>query len=66
MAQETKRVVGYDQDYPGGYRWPIYEILCPECGKWCREYGEVDILINGEWVPLCLECGRDFSDKDDE
>jgi hypothetical protein len=57
MSQQ-KRVIGYDQDYPGSYRWPIHEIKCPVCKLWKKEYGEVDQEIDGEWQQLCIECGE--------
>jgi hypothetical protein len=53
-----RRIIGYDQDYPGSYRWPVYEIFCPECGQWVKDYGEVDQLINGQWFALCTHCGE--------
>ena len=62
MAQ-PKRLIGHEQDYPGSYKWPIYEVLCPSCKKWVQEYGDVDELINGEWHMLCVPCGESPSDE---
>lgn len=60
MSQNKfQRVIGYDQDYPGSYRWPNYEILCPVCKKWKKDYGEVDEQQDdGSWRPVCIPCGN--------
>ena len=56
---EFKRVVSHEQEYPGAYRWPICEILCPDCGLWVSKgYGEVDVLVDGVWRPICSECAK--------
>ena len=60
MTTDRKRVIGYDQDYPGSYRWPIYEILCPECKKWSKDYGNVTVEIDDEDIPLCEKCGDEI------
>lgn len=58
MALQGRIKVGYEQKYPGSYAWPIYEVLCPECGKWVKEYGEVDQQdADGDWHCLCIPCG---------
>ena len=57
MVQQ-KRKIGVEQDYPGAYAWPVFEVLCPECGQWSREYGDVDQQQDdGEWHQLCAPCG---------
>jgi hypothetical protein len=56
---EFERVVGFDQDYPGSYRWPRIEVLCPVCGEWCGNYGDVDERQDdGSWRKVCVPCGE--------
>jgi predicted RNA-binding Zn-ribbon protein involved in translation (DUF1610 family) len=55
---QPERTYGHEQDYPGSYRWPMVEVLCPECGKWTREYGEVSTLVGSEEHYLCPKCGE--------
>jgi hypothetical protein len=50
---------GHEQDYPGSYRWPLVEVLCPWCERWVREYGEYSTTIDGHEHYLCDECGED-------
>lgn len=57
MPKQQKRIVGYDRDYPGSYGWPIYEVLCPECKQWVKDYGAVSADIGGYEHSLCKECG---------
>lgn len=60
-----QRVIGYDQDYPGSYAWPIYEILCPICQLWSKKYGDVDKLIGDKWYYLCIQCGEEEIKKEE-
>lgn len=56
--QET-RAYGFDQDYPGSYRWPRVEVVCPVCGKWVKEYGLVSqVEDDGTYQHLCVPCGE--------
>lgn len=54
---QPKRLIGHEKEYP--YAWPIYEVFCPECKRWSKDYGDVDVEIpNGEDHSLCLECSE--------
>jgi len=56
--KEKKRLIGWEgEKHLGLSPWPIYEILCPECGKWSKEYGEMDVRDeNNESVSVCNKC----------
>lgn len=54
-----KRIVGYEQEYPGAYRWPIYEMLCPVCNQWSKDFGDYQQKIDGVWVEVCQKCGEE-------
>ena len=55
---QARNIVSYEQEYPGAYRWPIYEVLCPECGHYVTNYGDVSTEIDGEEHYLCVPCGN--------
>lgn len=58
MPEKTKRIVGYEQEYHGATRWPIYEIWCPDCQQWRSDYGDCDTLVGNTWYPICKECAK--------
>jgi hypothetical protein len=58
LGPQPRRVYGHEQEYPGSYRWPLQEVLCPECGQWVRQYGDVSESFNGYEHYLCIPCGE--------
>lgn len=60
VGKQEKVCVGHEQDYPGAYRWPIYQVRCPECGQMTKEYGDVSVLSeDGHEHLLCTPCGEE-------
>lgn len=50
--------VGYEQDYPGSYKWPIYQLICPLCKQQTNNYGTTEQEIDGRWQYICDECAE--------
>ncbi len=56
---QPKRQYEAIQEYPGSTIWRSYEVFCPACGQWVKEYGDVDEKDeDGDYHKLCLPCGK--------
>lgn len=64
-TKNQKRAVRNLQEYPGACVWTDYESLCPNCGRWTEDYGEVDTKIGEDWYSLCHQCGEKAIEEDD-
>ena len=57
--KQQQHIIDGRPEYPGTVTWYDYEILCPECGKWCDDYGEVSTDDDdGDMHYLCNPCGE--------
>lgn len=64
-----KRVCGRTTEGHGEYAtvWRDYEILCPDCERWRKDYGEFSRQVGDdpdvqEWI--CGECASPFQGDD--
>ena len=56
---DRKRVLRRWQEYPGSCYHYDYEILCPHCGQWKDNYGDMDEFVEGEgFVNICNDCAE--------
>ena len=51
-----RRCVGREETGFGMAGWPVYEYLCPECGKWGAGSDVTLLLPDGTETMLCPKC----------
>jgi hypothetical protein len=63
-GRQPWRAYAFIEEYPGAYRWPLTEVLCPECGQWAKQYGDVSVLSDdGHEHYLCVPCGQKVGEE---
>lgn len=56
--KQKRNIIGQLQEYPGAHVWYDYEVCCPECERFVKEYGDVTQTDNdGDEHALCVPCG---------
>lgn len=60
-GKQERKTIGYEQEYPGAYRWPIYAYKCPECGKFSKDGGDITLTSeDGHDHYVCDRCAEEI------